>query len=124
MSDALQIGTKLVALCQQGKNIEAVEGLYADDVVSIEAAAGPGFDRVANGKAAVLSKNTWWIENHEIHDASVKGPFPHGDDRFAVVFTFDATSRPDQQRTQMEEVAVFQVAKGKIVKEEFFYKQG
>ena len=124
MSTALEIGNKLVALCKQGKNVEAVESLYADDVVSIEAAAGPGFDRVANGKAAVLGKNTWWIENHEIHDAGVKGPFPHGDDRFAVLFTFDATSKPDQKRTQMEEIAVFHVAKGKIVKEEFFYSPG
>ena len=124
MSNALDVGTKLVSLCEQGKNVDAVKDLYADNVVSVEALSGPGFDRVTNGKSAVLAKNTWWMENHDIHSATVKGPFPHGDNRFAVVFSYDATSKPDKQRSQMEEIAVFEVAGGKIVREEFFYRKG
>ena len=121
MSTALEVGTRLVALCRQGKNIDAVNELYAADVVSVEAAGGPGFDRVATGRQAVLAKNTWWIDNHEVHEAGVKGPFPHGDDRFAVLFSYDATAKGDRRRLQEEEVAVFHVVNGKIVREEFFY---
>jgi ketosteroid isomerase-like protein len=122
MSNALTIGTRLVNLCDQGKNVDAVQELYADDVVSIEAVSSPGLDRVINGKEAVLGKNTWWIANHEIHDAVHKGPYPHGPDRFAVFFSYDATSKEDGKRTHMDEVGLYTVAGGKIVKEEFFYQ--
>ena len=34
----------------------------------------------------------------------------------------DVTSKPQQKRFTMEEVAVYRVADGKVVYEEFFYK--
>jgi hypothetical protein len=124
MSNALEIGIKLVALTREGKNLDAVRELYADDVVSVEAISGPGFDRIASGKQAVLAKNVAWLESHEIHEAGVRGPFPHGEDRFAVIFTFDATSKPDGRRSKLEEVGLFHVAGGKVKREEFFYRMG
>jgi hypothetical protein len=46
----------------------------------------------------------------------------HGEDRFAVIFGFDATSRETGVRTQMQEVGVYTVDRdGRIVREEFFY---
>jgi ketosteroid isomerase-like protein len=119
----MEIGQKLVELCREGRNIDAINELYADDVVSIEATAPPaGGEREMRGIEAVRGKNQWWQENHEVHDASVAGPFPHGDDRFAVHFNFDVTSQPmGGQRFQMEEVALYTIENGKIAKEEFFY---
>ena len=35
--NTLEIGKKLVELCREGKNEEAVNTLLADDVVSVEA---------------------------------------------------------------------------------------
>ena len=125
MSNAKEIGIRLVELCNQGKNEDAVEELYADDIVSVEAAKGPQFPREVTGKGKILEKNQWWGENHEVHSASVQGPFPHGDDRFAAIFKFDVTSKPmNNQRFQMEEVAVYTVKDGKIVREEFYYDMG
>ena len=122
---AREIGTKLVALCREGKNLEAIESLYADDVVSVEAAEGGGFPRTMTGKATVLGKGQWWEENHEIHEASVDGPFPHGDDRFAVIFHYDITSKPmNNARMELNEVGVYTVKNGKVVREEFFYDMG
>ena len=48
------------------------------------------------GLDAVRGKNEWWEKNHELHDATVEGPWPH-DDRFIVRFKFDVTAngRPD-----------------------------
>ena len=120
---AKEVGEKLVAFCKEGKNADSIQTLYADDVVSVEAMAmSEGGDRETKGKEAVLGKNAWWQENHEIHEASVEGPFPHGDDRFAVIFRYDVTSKPmGGQRMKLNEVGVFHLADGKIVREEFFY---
>ena len=103
---------------------DAIEELYADDVVSTEAQEAPGMTRQVQGKQSVLGKNQWWAENHEVHESHVEGPFPHGDDRFAVIFKYDVTNKPSKQRYKMEEVGLFQVQNGKIVKEEFFYDMG
>lgn len=119
---AKEIGQKLVAFCKEGKNLESINTLYAQNIQSIEAQAGPDGNRVAEGIEAVRGKNQWWSENHEIHSASVHGPYPHGDDRFAVRFEYDITNKPSGQRMQMDEVGLFTVDAGKIVKEEFFYE--
>lgn len=125
MSNSKQIGTRLVELCRQGKNIEAVESLYADDAVSVEATeGGDQFPREVSGKSAILEKNRWWGANHEVHSGEAEGPFPHGDDRFAVVYRYDVTHKPSGQRMQMDEVAIYRVAGGKIAREEFYYNAG
>ncbi len=122
MANAKEVGTQLVSMCREGKNHECVQKLYADNVVSVESVAGGGMDREANGKEAVLGKSTWWAENHEVHSAEVMGPFPHGDNKFAVRFKMDVTSKPmGNQRMELDEIGVYEVADGKIVREEFFY---
>lgn len=121
--NTIEIAKKMVGLCRQGKNIEALNTLFADDVVSVEAAAPPGMDRVARGLAAVKAKGEWWMSNHEIHSASVSGPWPH-DDRFIVGFQYEVTNKPSRQRMKMDEVGLYTVRDGKIVREEFFYDMG
>ena len=119
---ALDIGQRLVELCQQGQNINAINELYADGIVSIEATDPPdGSPREMSGIEAVRGKSEWWEANHEIHSASVEGPFPNGDDRFCVLFDFDVTNKPMDMRMQMKEVGLYTVDGGKIVREEFFY---
>jgi len=121
--NALEIGKKLVELCSQGKNHVAVETLYADDVVSIEAGAPPGGVREKKGLAEVMAKGMWWRDNHEIHSASVTGPFPH-DDRFIVNFNYEVTFKPTGKRMPMNEMGLYTTANGKVVREEFFYTTG
>jgi len=126
MSEALEVGRKLVELCRQGKAVEAAETLDAPDIVSIEAVPGPGYSQRLEGKAAVKGKNEWWVKNHEVHSAEARGPFPHGD-RFIVYFKYDVTPKEGPmrgKRMQMDEAALYTVANGKIVKEEFFYHMG
>jgi len=119
---AKEIGQQLVAFCKEGKNLESINTLYADSIESVEAAEPQqGGERTTKGIEGVRGKNQWWSENHEIHSAAVHGPYPHGDDRFAVRFEYDVTNKPSGQRIKMDEVGVFTVDNGKIVKEEFFY---
>jgi hypothetical protein len=118
----VEIANTLVALCKQGKNLEA-KALYAQEAVSVEAFVPPGMDRVSRGLAAIQAKGAWWGENHEIHSATVAGPWPL-DDRFIVGFKFDVTNKPSGRRMTMEEMGLYTVANGKIVREEFFYNAG
>ena len=119
----LEVGKKLVELCKQGKNQEAMETLYSPDIVSVEAAPMANFPAEARGREAVFAKGKWWYENHTVHSATTEGPWPHGD-RFAVKFAYDVTNKPSNQRFQMEEIALFTVKNGMIVREEFFYVTG
>ena len=119
-----EIGATLVKLCREGKNLESVRTLYAESIESIEPAAAPGMERATRGKAAVIAKNQWWLDNHDIHRTDVDGPYPHGVDKFAVRFRYDVSQKQSGQRFQMEEIGVFTIADGKVDREEFFYDMG
>jgi len=115
-----EVAEGLVKLCSQGKFDEAMKTFYSPDIVSVEAGAPPGQSRESKGIEAVKAKGEWWITNHEVHSSKVEGPLVAGS-HFAVVFKLDVTFKPQSRRFQMEEVAVYKVADGKIVYEEFFY---
>jgi ketosteroid isomerase-like protein len=114
------VAHELVSLCRSGRNMEAIERLYARDIVSIEAVETPAFPAEMRGIDAVTRKNERWTEFNEIHAFEVNGPFV-GEDQFAVQYTFDTTSKATGQRTQMTEMALYTVKDGKIVREQFFY---
>jgi hypothetical protein len=115
-----EVADKLVKLCSDGKFAEASETLYSPDIVSIEAGAPPGGSRETKGLAGVKAKGEWWTANHEVHSSRVEGPLVAGS-HFAVAFKFDVTFKPQAKRFKMEEIAVYKVAEGKVVYEEFFY---
>ncbi|MBA3497071.1 MAG: nuclear transport factor 2 family protein [Gemmatimonadales bacterium] len=121
--DTKQIGQRLVELCREGKNGEAHATLYSPEIVSVEAFAPPGMPAEMQGMEAIAQKGEWWTQNHEVHSATAKGPYTLGD-RFSVIFNFDITPKTGPEsgkRMQMEEVAVYTVQGGKIVREEFMY---
>ena len=121
--DTKQVGEKLVALCKEGRNMEAIETLYSPDIESIEAMGSEEMPAEMSGIAAIKGKNEWWFQNHELHSGNAEGPFPHRD-RFAVKYHFDVTPKIGPmagQRFQMDEVGLYTVKDGKIVKEKYFY---
>ncbi len=115
-----EVADKLVKLCSEGKFEEAMKALYSPDIVSMEAGAPPGGSRESKGIAAVTAKAEWWVANHEVHSSTVEGPLVAGS-HFSAVFKMDVTFKPQSKRFTMEEVAVYKVADGKVVYEEFFY---
>ncbi|MEO8499712.1 MAG: nuclear transport factor 2 family protein [Vicinamibacteria bacterium] len=118
-----EIADQLVALCRAGRNIEAVETLLAEGVVSVEARGDESMPAEMRGRDVIRGKNEWWINNHKVHSASVKGPYPNGD-RFAVIYNFEVTPVAGPmagKKMRMDEVALYTVADGKVVREEFFY---
>ncbi len=126
MSNAMEVGKKLVELCRQGKAMEAISTLYDPKIVSIEAMAMPPMPARMEGLSAVKKKSEGWEANHEVHRASANGPWPHGD-RFIVHFNFEVTAKSGSmagKRMTLDEAALYTVKNGKIVQEEFFYHMG
>lgn len=115
-----EIADKLVAACKHGDFTGPYQTLYSPDIVSVEASAPPGQSRESKGMDAIRAKGEWWAANHEVHSVTVEGPLVAGA-HFSVAFKMDVTFKPQNKRFSMEEIAVYKVADGKIVYEEFFY---
>lgn len=113
------IAEALVAGCKDGRELENLDKLYALDAVSVEPFDYSGQGRETRGLDGIKGKHAWWDANFEVHEASVEGPFLHGDDKFGVIFAIDATEKANGERMPMRELAIYHVADGKIVREEF-----
>lgn len=121
--DTKQVGEKLVSLCRDLRNKEAVDTLYSRNIVSVEPHGTPEMPAQMRGIDKIRGKNQWWFENNEVHSAQVEGPFPHKD-RFTVKFHWEVTPKSGPmkgKRMQIDEVGLYTVKRGKIVREEFFY---
>ena len=121
----IEIGTRLVNLCNEDKGLDAVDELYAPEIVSVEGQGSDEMPARMEGLQAVRGKNVWWYDNHEVHSATALGPFVgHRDDQFVVQFDIDVTPKATGERSQLREVALYTAADGKIVQEEFLYLVG
>ena len=114
------IANELVAGCREDRARANLQKLYAPDAVSVEA-MDMGGGRETVGLAGIDGKHQWWEDNHTMTGGRVDGPFLHGEDRFAVIFAMQGTTKADGKAFDMTEVGVYQVKDGKIVREEFFY---
>jgi ketosteroid isomerase-like protein len=114
------IAEELVSFCRAGRNMDAINTLYSPEIVSVESMGNAEMPREIKGLDAVRSKNEWWGANNTVHSASVDGPFV-GDGKFTVYYNYETTFKPSGKRNTMEEVALYTVKNGKIVREQFFY---
>ena len=126
MPTPLEVGKKIVELCRQGKNLEAIQTLYSPKVVSIEAHGDETMPARMEGIDAIKGKNQWWFENNTIHSKEAQGPYPLCD-RFIVQYKMDITPKAGPMagtRMHIEECGLYTVKDGKVVQEEFFYDMG
>jgi len=115
------VAEELVALCRAGRNMDAIDAFYSPQIVSVESMGNEQMPAETTGIDAIRAKNQWWAENHEVHSAQGDGPFVGGD-KFAVRWDYDVTFKPTGKRNRMEEMALYTVKNGKVVREQFFYK--
>ncbi|MEX0347931.1 MAG: SnoaL-like domain-containing protein [Paracoccaceae bacterium] len=115
-----EIADELVSRCRRNSCKTNLEMLYAPGAVSVDAADAWGFGRTLRGLEAIRSKHEWRARAAEVATGSVTGPFLHGDDRFAVIYEAKGRRRDTGEAFDRREVAVYHVAEGKIVREEFF----
>jgi len=121
-STTAAVADELVSFCRTGKNMDAINSLYSPDIVSIESMGNETMPREQKGLDAIRAKNQWWGENNTVHSATVDGPFVGNDDKFAVYYNYDVTFNPTGKRNNMEEMALYTVKDGKVVREQFFYR--
>src|SRR5579859_2893885 len=107
----------LTRLCRSGQFDEAMTRYYSPDIVSVEAGGDPAETR---GLAANQEKAKWFMENHDVHEVGVEGPYINGD-QFVVRFKLDVTPKASGQRMTLDEMAVYTLKGGKIAEERFFY---
>jgi SnoaL-like domain len=113
-----EVAKKVVELVRKQAWYEALDTLYADDIVSFEAFSAGGGPTETRGKEAVRGKIDWWVNAMEVHSFKASEPFV-GHDRFVVQYDADVTEKESKQRRHMSEVGVYTVKNGKIVREEF-----
>jgi len=113
------VANRFHELAQQGQWNEIQSELFADDAVSVEPANSPGLKSV-QGIEAIREKGKMF-ENmvEEMHGGYSNQPQIAGN-HFAVAMGMDVTYK-GQGRMKMDEIAVYEVKDGKIVKEQFFY---
>ena len=116
--DATEIGKRLVELTTSDRDEQAIEELYDQNIVSVEAANGSdGEAQTWEGVDAVREKHAWWNGVTTLHSMKAEGPYSGaGDNHFVVKFWMDITM-DGQDREQITEVGLFEVANGKITRE-------
>ena len=112
---AAEVGNSLVQMFNSGKVKEVEDKWWAPSIVSVE-----GFGMAWAGRKAVDEKNKKWDEENEVVGAAAEGPYV-GASGFGVKFKVEVVERATGKRMKMEEIGVYQVQDGKIVREEFMY---
>jgi hypothetical protein len=116
-----EVADKLVQYCREGKNVDAINELYDDNIVSKEMDGVP--DNVTIGKANVLAKTIDWYNSvEEIHSGEISDALVAGN-HFTVTMDMDVTYKKSG-RMPMSEIAVYEVKNGKIVADQFYYNLG
>jgi len=118
MNTTEELATKLAEYCRKSEWRKALDDLYANDIVSVEAHAMENMPAEMRGIDQVRGKTDWWEKNMEVHSANVTGPFV-ARDTFVVGFDIDVTEKASGKRMQLSEVGIYKVKDGKVAHEEF-----
>jgi hypothetical protein len=114
-----EIANRLSELFKENRWADAQEELFSDDAESVEPAHSQGL-RSVKGKDAIKKKGEEFNNMiEEVHGGYAGDPIVAGN-HIALAMGIDATYK-GMGRQNMDEIAVYQVKDGKIVKEEFFY---
>jgi len=110
-----EIADRLVELVNQGKNVDAEQELYAQDVISHEpdGRTEQGLDKIIE-----KTKNAF-AAVEEMYGGGAKKVFVN-QDTFLVIFEMDVKYKGGE-RMQMTEYGFYRVADGKVVEEYFYF---
>jgi len=111
-----EVANKLYQYCLQGDYANCYSELYSPDCQSIEADG-----TTVVGLEAMAEKGKQWNEGiAEFYGSSVGKPIVSGT-HFSLAMSLKLKYKGDTEATNFEEICVYQVKDGKVVKEQFFY---
>ncbi len=114
-----EVANKLVSLCRDGKFEQAVMELYSPDIVSVEAEGTP--DRIVTGLEAIAKKGQEFESKiDKIHSTIITDPIV-ADNHFSIAMLMNVDMKGVPVPVDMNEICIYNVKDGKIVREEFFY---
>ena len=113
----LEVAQQFTELLRAGKYAEVEERWLAPGIESVE---GHGASMAWKGKKNVLAKYRAWEAENEFVDPKIEGPWV-GATGFAVKFVGHVLHKNTGARHPMEEIAVYTVRDGKVVREEFHF---
>lgn len=116
-----EVATRFNELAQTGQWDKVQGELYADNAVSIEPAhaAAMGMGNVEGLEAIMKKGKAFGAMVEEMHGGYSTEPVIAGN-HFSVAMGMDVTMK-GAGRMKMDEIAVYEVKDGKIVKEQFFF---
>ena len=120
--NAQEVANRLVQLCRDGQDIDAINELYSDNIVSIEPEGSPMQEKTIGKKAVLESTNRWYSSVEQLHSFHISDPIVSSN-FFACTMNFDITFK-DHGRNAMDELCVYEVKDGRIVTAQFFYNTG
>jgi hypothetical protein len=113
-----EIADAVVANLKAGRPDKEIWDRYWSN--QIESVEGEGQAMAWRGRRALQAKSDWYMQNNTLHSVQVEGPFV-GAAGFSIKMIVDAEERESGVRRVMEEIGVYTVSKGKVVREEFMY---
>src|SRR6185503_15544523 len=114
-----EIADRMSELFKESRWAEAQAELFSDDAESVEPAGSPGLQTVKGIEAIKKKGEDFNNMIEEVHGGYAGEPIVAG--RFiALPMGIDATYK-GMGRQKMDEIALYEVKDGKIVKEQFFY---
>lgn len=117
MKTTQEIAQELVQHCRTGQ-FDKAYALYDEKCVSIEPKGA--MNEIAEGMDAIRVKGEQWNAMvEEMHSGEVSDPIVAGN-FFSVTMKNDITFK-GRGRQKIEEICVYEVQNGKVVKEQFFY---
>jgi hypothetical protein len=115
-----EISNRLIELTTAGQYEQAQKELYAANAVSHEPAGSPALPTVEGLDNIIAKGHQFQSMIEAVHSSHHSDPIIMGT-HFAIGAMMDVTLK-GMGRQKMEEIAVYEVKDGKIVKEEFFYQ--
>jgi hypothetical protein len=115
-----EIAARFDELAQTGQWGQIVDELFSEDAESIEPASGGAGMPSVKGKEAMRKKGEEFNAQMEEFHSAYCSPAVMGGNHFSVAMGMDVTMK-GAGRIKMDEICVYKVEDGKIVKEQFFY---
>src|SRR5437660_12899710 len=100
-----EVAKKVVELTRKQAWYEALDTLYDDNVVSVEASGMGGGSPETRGKEGVRGKVDWWVNAMEEHSFDAHGPLV-AHNRFVVQYDADVSDKKTKERRKMSEGGV------------------